>query len=313
MGKLLKLGVLAGVCVGLLGLGVLFGEQGVSPPAYPSQLRAGYSAKVLYAVTADDARAAIKVWIEQIAHPRYPNMRIETKIFQDQASLRYAVEAKEVDMVALLPEELLEGRDTLSLDPLVVSELATGVYTEFLVLVPVKERKQGDISGLRQRSIIFEGGQRGSLPWLWIDTLLMEQGLPRAPSFFGTVKTVEKPLDTVLPVFLGQADCCVIGRDSFATMVELNPQLGKSLVPVLTSPKFAAAVVCCRHDLEKPFRDGLMDSFLEMDSSPQGKQMLTFFRVKRLVPFDPIYMQGVDDLLRRHGELVERSDSTLRK
>jgi hypothetical protein len=305
MGRSLKGKMLMVACAGVLTLGVMVGAPGGHASGAALRHAAGYSAKILYGVAAEDARAAIKVWIEQIVRPRFPGLHTETMIFPDVSSLKQAVAAKEVDMVVLLAEEFLEVRDTIALDPLVVPETVTGDYVEFLLLVPARRTVEG-VFGLRQQKILLEKGQRGSLPLLWVDTLLMERGLPGAKSYFGSVRTVEKPLDTVLPVFLGQADCCVIGRDSFATMVELNPQLGKDLVPIFTFPKFGIAVTCCRQELEKPFRYDLFKSLLEVDRGLQGKQMLTFFRVKKLLPYNPGYLKEVEDLFRRHAELAAK-------
>jgi hypothetical protein len=305
MCKGIKITLLVSACAGVLAFGVMVAKEGGVTSATTSRFAAGYSMNILYGVAADDARAAIKVWVEQIVRPRFAGMRIETMIFEDLSSLKQAVADKEVDMVVLLAEEFLEVRDTVSLDPLVVPETIMGEYAEFVLLVPARRKDEG-LLGLRRRKIVLEKGQRGSLPLRWVDVLLAERGMPRAKSYFGSVKTAEKPLDTVMPVFLGQADCCVIGRDSFATMVELNPQLGSELVPISSSPRFGIAVTCCRQDLEKPFRDELLKGLLETDRSPQGRQMLTFFRVKKLLPYHAGYFNEVEDLLHRHADVVEQ-------
>jgi ABC-type phosphate/phosphonate transport system substrate-binding protein len=273
-------------------------------PAELSRLVLGYSESVFFDVDLNDARAATKVWAEQIVRRKHPGAEVDTVIFPDHFSLQSALERKAVDIVALLTLEYLKLKDSLPLEPVMVTEVRDGVYERFLVLVRADGEVQ-DISSLQRRKVIVEG-TRGEIPLMWLDTVLLAQGFPETRAYCASVKVTKKAADTVFPVFFKQADCCVVSYSAFETVTELNPQIGRELKAILTSPGFLVGIICYRKDFPERYRTELKETMGEMHTDPRGSQLVTLFKVKKLTPFSPSYLNSVELMQGEYNALKTR-------
>ena len=160
-------------------------------------------------------------------------------------------------------------------------------------------RRDSGIRGLDQLrggKLTLLQGAGGEIASLWLDNLLAKRGLPAAGRMFGSVKVVPKAQQVILPVFFRQADGCIVGSNAFQTAVELNPQLGKELVAMRTSPVYPIAVTCLRTTLtneqkDRVHPDGLAAEghhFREADPDAfQGRQHVPRLRPGAGPPFVP--------------------------
>jgi ABC-type phosphate/phosphonate transport system substrate-binding protein len=295
--------------------GVLHAESGPAsagqePAQELSTLSIGYSKNVFFDVDLNDALVATKLWAEHIVRRTHPGAQVIAAIYPDHAALQRALEQQAVDIVALLTMEYLELKDLVPLEPVMVTEVREGVYERFLLLVRA-DRKEQNIPSLQKGKIIIEG-VRGELPLLWLDTVLLAQGSPGARRFFSTLTVSNKAADTVLPVFFNQADCCVVSCSAFETVTELNPQIGRELNAVVTSPGLVVGIICYRKDFPEQHKAELKKTMAEMHIDPRGSQLVTLFRVKRLTPFSPGFLNSVEALQSEHdalrsGERVRQS------
>ena len=106
--------------------------------------------------------------------------------------------------------------------------------------------------------------------------------------------------------FFGQVDACLVSRNSYNISAELNPQLGRQLRVLEQSPGFVTGIIAVRKGLEKANRDAIMKILTEMYTDPKGKQIMTLFRINRLVPFMPEHIVSVTKVIREHQETTNR-------
>lgn len=175
-----------------------------------------------------------------------------------------------------------------------------------MVLLVRKEKAISHFSDLRHKPIAVPKGLFMTACQLWLDTCLMREGILNPQMFFSIVKEVQKPSQAVLQVFFQQAEACIVNRSAFHMMVELNPQVGKKLMPIVASPGIPGGIVCVRRDLDEQDKKTITDTITSMHTNPQGKQLLTFFRKKKLVPFKVEYLSAIEDLVKEHRDLHER-------
>ena len=265
----------------------------------------GYSSQLFYGVEVNDAKAATKVWTDTLIRRQGVFKKSDTIIIQDLPSLEKAANAKAVDIIIMLPQEFIEIRNKIPFEPVFSSAISSGVYEEFILLVR-KDRGIEKLSDLRGKKLLVETGQRGTIPTFWLDILLARERLPEGKEFFSSIKELNKISQVVLPVFFRQADACLASRLAFETMSELNPQVGKELKAIATSPGFLTGVICFRRDFYAQYKDHLDDSLRSLHTDPQGKQILTLFRVNQLIPFEPSHLETVDALLKEHRILKAR-------
>ncbi|MGA7991108.1 MAG: PhnD/SsuA/transferrin family substrate-binding protein [Thermoanaerobaculia bacterium] len=283
------------------------GGQSVAEPLLPS-LVIGFSSSVLADVDLKDAKAATKLWADVIMRRKNQRVESQAEIYESEASMEAALRADLVDFVWLLPKDFLDARDRLPIVPVVISTPLKGLFNEFVLLV---RRDSGikTLHELRGKRLALEVEHDGSIPLIWLETLLMKEGEAERPrQFFASIRATRKSSQTVLPVFFGQADACIVARGAFETMAELNPQLGKELQAVATSAPFASAVGSLRKAFYDRYKGQITTSLELLHDDPQGKQILTLFRQGKLVRFEESQLATVEALLKEHqGLLLKRA------
>jgi phosphonate transport system substrate-binding protein len=224
-------------------------------------------------------------------------------ILQDIHSAGNHLREKTVDLLFLLPQEYLKVRDTLPVVPVVVSTPPKNTYEELVLLVR-KDSSVRTAGGLRGKRLVVETDQKGALPTMWLEILLMKEGISGdTKGLFGSVKATKKPSQTVLPVFFKQADACIITRNAFETMAELNPQLGRELLSIASSPPLVSSIGVLRQDYYDKHGAYLTGELIRLHEDPQGKQILMLFHKDRLIPYRPEHIASVEAMLREHGDL----------
>jgi ABC-type phosphate/phosphonate transport system substrate-binding protein len=227
---------------------------------------------------------------------------METTIFDDLPSLKKAIEEEKVDMITMTGLDYLEIEKEMATKPSLVGVSGEGVTKTYVVLVRADSGIK-KIEQLKGRKLLSESGTNGQIALRWLDVVLMQRGFPEARDFFKPVKLVEKASKAILPVFFKQADACVVSREAFNTMLELNPQIGKSLMILVASPAFLDNVVFFRSGYDEKSKNDLIESGLKFNEEPEGQQVLMLFRKTRIVRFQPEYLETLRLLQRDYEEL----------
>ena len=90
-------------------------------------------------------------------------------------------------------------------------------------------------------------------------------------------------------------------------MAELNPQIGRRMRILASSPGFVTGVIAVRGDIRNVRRDNMLKVLRQMQDDPKGRQLLTLFRINRLVEFRPEHMSSIEKVLREHRNRFERN------
>jgi ABC-type phosphate/phosphonate transport system substrate-binding protein len=302
-GAWLLLALLAGTA--LLSPGAAQPAPGNEADALDS-LVIGFSSGVVANVDPKDAKAATKLWADMIMKRRGAHAESQAVIMPDLSDLAKRLRDKTIDLAFLLPQEFVRLRESQPVVPVVVSTPSNGTFEELLLLV----RRDSGIRGvgdLRGRRLVVDAEQRGALPRLWLENLLMKEKLPGDPaSVFVSIRGAHKPSQTVLPVFFGQADACIVTRNAFGTMAELNPQLGHDLAVLAVSPPVVTAIGVLRREYEERHGAYITKELVRLHQDPQGRQILLLFQKGRLIPYQPAYVASVEAMLKEHAELRAR-------
>jgi phosphonate transport system substrate-binding protein len=278
-------------------------------PGRDTPLVVGYSAQVFYNVDPRDAIGLTKVWVH-LADRKLNNTR-ETEVvyFKDLHAAEKALANNEVDILVMIPEEFIYLRVKIPLAPILSTDYGRHFYDEMLLLVR-EDSSIKRIEQLRGKNLRIESGQKGTTPILWLDSYLAARTLSNAQKFFGSISAYPKITQVIMPVFFSQTDACLASRSSYETMVELNPQLGRQLHILERSPGFTTGIIAVRKDFRNPARDAMVEILKEMHTDPKGKQLLTLFRINRLVPFMPEHLASLEKLI---SENQGRTDSAGRR
>jgi ABC-type phosphate/phosphonate transport system substrate-binding protein len=271
-------------------------------------LNIGFTSGFFVDVNATDGLAATKVWAETIVQKKSLDLTTSSMVFGNLLDLEKAVKDGKVDMVTLMTQEFLSLEGKIPLDPYFVSQNRGKVNEECLLLIH-------DRSGIKnweelaKKNILISDSDRSSLGKIWLENILMGKGYASLDAFFGKVSLTRKPSQALLPVFFQQADACLINSDGFETMVELNPQLKRDLRVIAKSPSGATSVICIRTGYKSSLRQVLVDSLRDLHTEPKGQQILTLFKVEKLIPFEPSYLESARQMMQDHSKLEARVKS----
>jgi len=262
-------------------------------------------------VNPDDALAAAKVWASTLGTTTGTWAKSDARIFRDLPSLVAAVQKGEIDIVALSTEEylILEGR--WRAEPAFTYIQSGQVELEYIIIAG-KDSGIKTPADLRGKRLAIPKGGRNSMVPLWLDALLLDSGLPAKESCFREIKEVAKASQVILPVFFKQIDAGVVTKSAFDAAVTLNPQIGRQLIAIATSPKLVPMVTCFSTLMRSDRRKTLLEQALKLHENPKGLQSFNVFKLERLVQWEPRYFDTTRDLLKKRKLASSNRQAQLR-
>jgi phosphonate transport system substrate-binding protein len=296
-------------CISILSTWTSGSTQEEKSPTPQESLNVAYLNFSLGDVDKEDAEVAIAFWTSEVFKGLKRPLRSKLFFIDDTAAFLDGIKAKKFDMIALPSQEYLRLQEVINLEP-VLGTIVGGKPGEEYALITRQDKGGNNLRGLKNLILLFQHDQwNDSNPLIWLDTILYKQGLPPAKKFFSLIKFVNKPSQAVLPVFFRQADVSLVSRRSFATMVELNPQLGKELQILALSPCFLPGLIAFRKDLSPEIKTQLIDAALKLQTHPQGEQLLKLFKVDRFFSFKPADLNTIIELLQEYKRVQGRIKS----
>ena len=264
--------------------------------------RFGFSSEIVGDLNESDAKAAMKVWGRTVVRERGIDAPAEPVFFAGLPEMIRAFEGGTVDAVSLTVPEYFALTRTAGANSILLGSYGGQAAEEYLVLT---HRTSGitRLEELRGRAITVLHEPRTALSEVWLETLLLRRSLGPADRFFAALHHQTKVTKVVLPVFFRQADACVVHRRAFDVLCELNPQLGRDLVILETSPKLVPGLLCFRDAYQPAFRSDLITALTELDRAPAGRQLLTIFQCDRIQPGSDQDLASARQLLDEYASL----------
>jgi len=264
--------------------------------------RIGFSARTFSEVNENDAMAAVRIWAQALAREGSIPADPQPKILRSTPDIVAALKNRTVDCISLTTEEYAYLRREFALDSFVVARMHKNIADEYLLVVHQDSHLER-LADLRGRKLGVQLSARACLAPMWLETLLARENLSRSEEFFGQRESAAKITKVVLPVFFRQLDACLVTRNGFDTMVELNPQIGQRLKVLATSPAVVPVVFCFRADYQSPVRGRILTEITRWHTSPAGRQILTLFQSDSLEECPANCLDSALELLTAYGML----------
>jgi ABC-type phosphate/phosphonate transport system substrate-binding protein len=268
------------------------------------QVRIGYLASMFTGVDLKDAEAALEIWAGKFSERVSLGRKPVGKIYETLDDMHEDLENGRVDIVALHSLDYLKIREHTLIEPVLIASRHESAVEEYVLLV----HSQSGIRNLDQlegKRVLFHLGGRSEMPMMWLDLTLSRRGHRKLGQFFKEVEVVERVSQALLPVFFQQKDACVIPSSGYATMQDLNPQIGEDIALLENSPGFVFFISCVRTDLDPAFKQNVIDSALNLHATMEGQQILLLFKTKRIIVFKPEYLDTVRELAVEHKALMK--------
>jgi len=267
-------------------------------------LSLGYTGSAYQETTSNDIKAAVSVLIQRIAWKHFG--KSEARYYDNVSEMAADLQNGKVQVLCGPPEDFLELRKQTPIDPILITSSSSGHQTELLLLVR-KDSGIRSLSDLKNKSLVMPPRNPiNSMFHVWIETLLMRDGYGSIATFFSAVKGARTTSRGIMPVFFRQADACVVTRQIFNLSAEMNPQIGRELVPIARMDKLSQGIISIDRRLPDDIKDMIRQAFLTLPESPDGKQLLMLFQVSKMIPFRPEYLNATEALFAEHQRLKTR-------
>ena len=103
--------------------------------------------------------------------------------------------------------------------------------------------------------------------------------LPEAPGFFSSIVDKRKSSQAVLSVFFRQTDACIATSEAFDIMVALNPQVGRRLKVIASSPEIVCTVSFFRKGYCEKTKAVIRNGAANLENTVEGQQLLILFKL----------------------------------
>jgi ABC-type phosphate/phosphonate transport system substrate-binding protein len=265
-------------------------------------LNVGFTVGMFAGVNVNDVKAAINVWAKTLLRTRGLELESDTQVYEGVEDLQRAVDGGRVSIVVMSLAQY-HRLNRPGFGEMFVGGRRDRFQEEVVLLV--RSGRFHRLAELKGHTLVVLEGTAHDMARAWFETRLFDEGLPAMTRHFGTVATAPKPAKAVLPVYFGQTDACLVDRNAYDVMVELNPQLGRELTILAESPPMVHAVMLFDRHFSPRFRRTVIDAMLDMYRSTRGHEALAVFRLDRIGEANPIDVAASLDILAR-GERQRR-------
>lgn len=276
-------------------------------PLRESALRVGLPRVAFGNLNENDATAAYRAFLRSMGRQHGYALEPEVSIYDTVPQLERAIRSGRLHMIVMNSWMLLTGGLQDAVDVVFVP-LANRDAMKRVLLIVHRDSGATRLADLRDKSILVLLNANATLGRPWLETSTLAEGLGYPAELFERIDTVAKPNAAILPVFFRRADACVVDEATLAVASELNPQLRRDLVVLAQSEPMLEGLICLnRIGWDSPDqREALLASLPQTHADPAGRQILTLFRIEKLVPFEPHQLESVTALAARHARLVAR-------
>lgn len=270
----------------------------------PKVLHVAFSSRVFPDVDQKDAQVAMELWARELSR-RAGIPKAQVTIFNNIQEIQGAVRRGDIHMVTMSSMEFLKYRKELKIVPAYVAANRTGRDMENLIVV---RRDSGiqKVRELRGKTLATLSAAKNETSLLWLNVLTMREGARQSTSFFRQVYESKKTSQAVIGVFFRKFDSALVTRASFDTCRVVNPQLDKVLVVISKSDSLVGDISCLPSNIGEKLKRAIDAAALGLHENTVGRQMATLFQTNRVIPFNPSYLSGLEELLRERGELMAK-------
>lgn len=297
------LSLMVGTAAAALAPGYCYGQNRTQP------LRLAVSTDTLAGANVADARAAYKVWLNEI-HKQwgYSTAEAVPEVFIPSDDLVRRVRQGTLDCYGVTALEFAKLVDLTDPDSLVIQDyLAEGI--EYVILVHNGSRFN-QLADLRGANVVSHLHRDMVLLPAWLETMLAAHNLPEPENLFASQKLSNSLNQVVLPVFFRRVDAACLARRSWETAVELNPQLGRDLRALAVSPKVIPIVFGFRRTTNANARKALIDSIQRITTVPAGREIVALYQSGQFFVKPVSAMKGTLDMVSQYERLLARQSGS---
>lgn len=252
----------------------------------PLQLHFALTRSSFLGVNEDDAKVALNfLAVEMARECGYPSTT-EVSTFDDLDALVKEARLGTFNFILIDTWDYL-GCESMTNMPVEFLLAEQGALMDSYLLLVRPDSGIHGFSDLKGKEVLVLDRSASNSGRHWLATELLAQGQGASSSSFCHIEYVEKLSKTILPVFFGKKDACVVDRSGLRLMTELNPQIGRELTVVAESEPLLDSIGLVRKGVWKDpqIRQDMINGILHLSDYEVGRQILTLFKLDEMVPF----------------------------
>jgi phosphonate transport system substrate-binding protein len=250
----------------------------------------------------NDARAAYRVWGQEIAKTlALRNAEMLSQVFIPSAELIQMIRSGQVDCFALTALEYASVMDLVDPNCAIIEDYALdGLDYVLLVRADSPYQRLEDLKG---RNLLLLHHRDTSMLRVWLSLQLARTGSTDIEQFFDAPEMRDQVAEVILPVFFRKAQAAALTRRAFSMAVELNPQLGREMRVVATSPRVIPVGFWFGKNCDPENRTAFQRSMLLLDTIPAGRQVLALYQSTGFQQRPCSIMNGTVNMVREYEHL----------
>lgn len=274
-------------------------STGQSPSDNVGRFQIAFSTNVFKGVYLNDAIAVAKVLtktlLKEYNQEKYEVLSPTT--FSNLDELDELIEKQEVEVFIMHSTEYIQAKNRNKLEP-IGSASREGEPYEIYYILAHKQSQYKNLSDLKGKSLLVGSPYEGDIPVIWLEHLLKQKKMATLENYFSKIEFFDNALPAILPVFFKKVDVCLVSKNSFETICELNPQIQRELVAIEISQPITIGVVALRKNIsDKKVRSDVIDAFLNLHNKVAAKQFLSIFKIEKVIEFKDEYLNSTYEIL----------------
>lgn len=254
----------------------------------------------------NDAKAAIKVYVKNLQDQLLTGFSMEPVYFENTDDLLKNCSKENLAVITLTSVDFLAYKSKLALNPVLVNSGAEDPLETYFILVK-NEGSINNVDALTDKKFGMIPKDSDPLPALWLNVLLGQSKTPKSGKVFSSIVIDKTESQLILSLFFGQLDACLVSKTAYDTMVEINPQIGKRVKILNSSPRLLRVIASFTTKFKKSrFSENLLNHLTTLDNYSAGRQLFALTKTAKIVPFKDEYLNNVKALLSDYNKLPKR-------
>jgi phosphonate transport system substrate-binding protein len=266
----------------------------------------GYMKNLFNQVDLNDAKAAIKVWLDELVKTYHytEGYSLKVKIYNQFDEINKEMRHDSLAILSMNATDYLNNFAKIGLDPVLVPSIGGDIFTQYFLLVK-KESRYKNIKDLKGTSLGILSGTIQADSKCWLDVTLAKNNIHDKSKFFKNIILSNTESQLILNLFFGRLDACIVSKSAFSVIKELNPQVEQKIVSIQTSPKYLCGLFCfTKTFVNQNDRNLFYTNAVNIQKLVSGRQVLSLVKVNKLEPFKLEYLNSLRDLLKDYNNLL---------
>jgi len=269
-----------------------------------------YTSIFFNGVNLTDARNGITAMTNNICRENDITLDGPAIIYENSTEVATLLERNIISAVCMATPEYWLLRPKVQFNLLCANVMSGSEETVYVVLTQ-KGSPLRTLADLKGKHLALLTHSTMNLATAWLDVALAKQNQPQTTRHLATITRSNKPAKVVLPIFFGQIDACLTTRRSYDMMVELNPQVGRQLQIIASSPGYLAFFYGFRPDAPPIPIAKAHHGLVSMDKTISGLQTLALFQVDKIIQIPDNALDPTFALLDEHARLCPEASAEL--